>query len=111
MRFLNILGNHFFSLTFSWILEQRIKDTLCGTKMLYRDDYEKISENREYFGNFDPFGDFDLIFGAAKLNLQIADIPIHYRARSYGETNISRWRHGVILLGMSLFALRKLKFI
>ena len=111
MRFLNLLGNKFFSLAFSWLLGQPIKDTLCGTKVLRRSDYERIAANRAYFGEFDPFGDFDLIFGAAKLNLKIIDVPIRYRERLYGDTNIQRFRHGLILLRMLLFAARKIKFI
>jgi glycosyltransferase involved in cell wall biosynthesis len=110
MRFLNMIGNKFFSLAFSWLLGQPIKDTLCGTKVLFRSHYELIAKNRAYFGDFDPFGDFDLLFGAAKLNLRILDLPIRYRARTYGETNISRWRHGWLLLRMVLFAARRLKF-
>lgn len=109
MRFLNILGNKFFGLMFSWILNQRIKDTLCGTKVLFRKDYEKIAASRSYFGEFDPFGDFDLIFGAAKLNLMITEVPIRYRERTYGSTNISRFRHGWLLLKMTVFAFRKFK--
>ena len=111
MRSLNILGNKLFSLIFSYLLDQRFKDTLCGTKVLFRADYEQIAANRSYFGDFDPFGDFDLLFGAAKLNLKIVEIPIHYFARTYGNTNISRFRHGWLLLKMSLFAMRKLKFV
>jgi hypothetical protein len=93
------------------LLGQPVKDTLCGTKALSRAHYEKIAANRAYFGDFDPFGDFDLLFGAAKLNLKIADIPIRYRQRTYGETNIQRWRHGWLLLRMVIFAARKLKFV
>ena len=111
MRFLNTLGNKFFSIAFSWLLNQRFKDTLCGTKVLRRADYERIAAGRSYFGDFDPFGDFDLIFGAAKLNLRIMEIPIRYKARTYGETNISRFRHGLILLRMSAFAAKKIKFV
>ncbi|MEQ8324949.1 MAG: glycosyltransferase [Vicingaceae bacterium] len=110
MRFLNNLGNKFFSLVFSWLLEQSIKDTLCGTKVMFRKDYELLSQNREYFGNFDPFGDYDLLFGAYKLNLKIIDLPIRYRERTYGDTNISRFRHGLLLLRMCLFAANKIKF-
>jgi SAM-dependent methyltransferase len=109
MRFLNMLGNKFFSHVFSWLLNQRLKDTLCGTKVLLRKDYERIAEGRAYFGDFDPFGDFDLLFGAAKLNLKILELPIRYRERTYGRTNIHRFRHGWILITMVLFALRKLK--
>ncbi len=111
MRFLNYLGNHFFSWAFTWLLEQRFKDTLCGTKVMYRTDYIKLTKNRKYFGDFDPFGDFDLLFGAHKLNLKIVEVPIRYRERTYGSTNISRFKHGIILLRMCLFASRKCKFI
>jgi len=109
MRFLNMLGNKGFSMVFSWLLDQRIKDTLCGTKVLLKSDYDRIVANRHYFGDFDPFGDFDLIFGAAKLNKKIVEIPIRYRDRTYGVTNISRWRHGMLLLRMCMVAFRKLK--
>jgi SAM-dependent methyltransferase len=111
MRALNLLGNKFFSLVFSWMLGQPIKDTLCGTKVLWREDYERIAANRSYFGEFDPFGDYDLIFGAAKQNLKIVDLPIRYRERTYGTTNIQRWKHGWLLLRMVLFAARRLKFV
>ena len=110
MRYLNLLGNKFFSLAFSWLLGQPIKDTLCGTKVLSRTNYEKIAVNRAYFGEFDPFGDFDLLFGAAKLNMKIVEIPIRYAERKYGETNIDRWRHGWLLLKMTVFAMKKIKF-
>ena len=111
MRFFNLLGNKFFSYAFSWLLGQPIKDTLCGTKVLWKKDYKRIAANRLVFGDFDPFGDFDLIFGAARLSFKIVDLPIHYRARKYGSTNIQRWRHGFLLLKMVVFAARKLKFI
>jgi SAM-dependent methyltransferase len=109
MRALNILGNKFFSVALSWLLNTRLKDTLCGTKVLLRSDYERIAAGRHYFGDFDPFGDFDLLFGASKLNLKIVEVPVRYRQRTYGSTNISRFRHGLLLLRMTLFALRKLK--
>ena len=111
MRFLNLLGNKFFGLFFSYLLGQRLKDTLCGTKVLYRSDYLSIKTNRAYFGDFDPFGDFDLLFGAAKLNLKITEVIIRYRERKYGSTQIRRFRHGLLLIRMSLFAARKIKFI
>jgi hypothetical protein len=111
MRTLNFIGNKFFSMAFSWLLGQSIKDTLCGTKVMYKKDYELIAANRSYFGDFDPFGDFDLIFGAAKLNLKIVDLPIRYRERTYGTTNISRWRHGLLLFRMVAFAARRIKFV
>ena len=109
MRRLNLLGNKFFSLAFTWLLEQRFRDTLCGTKVLFRRAYERIAANRHYFGDFDPFGDFDLIFGASKLNLKILEIPVRYRERTYGVTNISRFRHGLLLLRMCGVAFRRLK--
>lgn len=111
MRFLNLIGNKFFAMSFSFVLGQRFKDTLCGTKVISRSNYLKLTANRSYFGEFDPFGDFDLIFGAARMGLKIVEVPIKYRERAYGETNISRWRHGVILLAMLLFAARKIKFL
>jgi SAM-dependent methyltransferase len=111
MQGLNFLGNKLFSMAFSWILGQPLKDTLCGTKALWRKDYELIAANRGYFGEFDPFGDYDLIFGAAKLNRKIVDLPIRYRERTYGSTNISRWRHGFLLFQMVLVAARRLKFV
>ena len=111
MRPLNFLGNKFFSWAFSWLLGQPIRDTLCGTKVLWKKDYERIADNRSYFGDFDPFGDFDLLFGAARLNLKILEIPIRYRARRYGETNISRWSHGWLLLKMVFFAAKRIKFV
>ncbi|HUL54518.1 MAG TPA: glycosyltransferase [Opitutaceae bacterium] len=111
MRFLNLCANKTFSLLFTWLLRQPIKDTLCGTKALTRANYLRIADQRQYFGEFDPFGDFDLLFGADKLNLKIADIPIRYQDRTYGQTNIQRWRHGWLLLRMVVFAARKLRFI
>lgn len=111
MRTLNFIGNKFFSMAFSWLLGQPVKDTLCGTKVLWKKDYELIAANRSYFGDFDPFGDFDLIFGAAKLNLKIVDLPIRYRERTYGTTNISRWKHGFLLFRMIAFAARRIKFV
>jgi len=111
MRFLNYFGNKFFSMMFTWILNQRFKDTLCGTKALFKKDYEKIQTNRNYFGDFDPFGDFDLIFGAVKLNLKVVEVPIRYRERTYGKTNISRFRHGWLLMKMTIFAYKKIKIL
>ncbi len=110
MRFLNYLGNKFFGAFFSYLLGQRLKDTLCGTKVLLKSDYDKIQANRHYFGEFDPFGDFDLLFGAAKLNLKITEIIVRYRDREYGSTQISRFRHGWLLIKMCWFAAGKLKF-
>ena len=111
MRFFNILANKFFAVAFSFVLGQRFKDTLCGTKVLSRAHYQRLTATREFFGDFDPFGDFDLLFGAARLGLKIVEIPVHYRERTYGTTNIQRWRHGLILLRMLMFAARRMKFL
>jgi SAM-dependent methyltransferase len=111
MRFLNLIANKAFSYLFSWLLNQRYTDTLCGTKVLRRTDYLRLKAGKAYFGDFDPFGDFDLIFGASKLNLKSVDMPIRYAARTYGETQISRFRHGWMLLKMVVFAFFKIKAI
>jgi len=111
MRFLNLVANRVFSWLFTWLLNQRFTDTLCGTKALLDEHYRQIAANRAYFGEFDPFGDFDLIFGAAKLNLKVLEVPVRYASRRYGETQISRFQHGWMLLRMVLFAFRKLKAI
>jgi hypothetical protein len=111
MRFFNHVGNKFFSLAFTWLLGQSIKDTLCGTKVLSKSSYEVIAANRGYFGEIDPFGDFDLLFGAAKYNMKIVDLPVRYGERTYGETNIQRWSHGALLLKMVAKAMRKIKFV
>lgn len=109
MRFLNMIANGFFARAFTWLLGQSVKDTLCGTKVLWRRDYLKIKAHRGYFGDFDPFGDFDLLFGAAKLNRRIVDVPIRYRARTYGDIKIDRWRDGMLLLRMCFIAFRRFK--
>lgn len=111
MRFLNLVANKSFGVFFSWLLGQRFKDTLCGTKVLFRHHYIELAANRHYFGDFDPFGDFDLIFGAVKLNLKVIELPIRYKNRSYGTTQIQRFRHGLLLIKMCFFAMRKIKFI
>jgi glycosyltransferase involved in cell wall biosynthesis len=109
MRFANLLGNRFFGVAFSWLLDQPVKDTLCGTKALFKRDYERIVANRHYFGEFDPFGDFDLLFGAARLHMKIADIPIRYRRRMAGVSKVSVLRHGILLARMTLIGFYKLK--
>jgi ubiquinone/menaquinone biosynthesis C-methylase UbiE len=111
MPWLNTLANKFFALVFSFLLGQNIKDTLCGTKVLWQEDYLRICANRSYFGDFDPFGDFDLLFGAAKLNLHIVEVPVRYQPRTYGESNIAHVREGLVLLKMCLYAARKIKFV
>jgi ubiquinone/menaquinone biosynthesis C-methylase UbiE len=111
MRFCNLVANKFFSLAFSWLLGRSIKDTLCGTKVLWKRDYQRIAADRKYFGDFDPFGDYDLIFGASKQNLMIRDLPIRYRERVYGDTNINRWRDGLLLLRMVVFAAKRIRFV
>jgi hypothetical protein len=110
MRLLNLVANKLFSLAFTFLIEQPIRDTLCGTKVLLKADYEKIAANRHYFGDFDPFGDFDLLFGAAKLQMRIAEVPVRYHERTYGTTQIQRFRHGWLLIKMVFFAMRRLKF-
>ena len=109
MRFLNLVANRVFSWLFTWFLNERFTDTFRGTKALSKSRYRRIAANRAYFGEFDPFGDFDLIFGAAKLNLKVVEIPVRYVSRQYGETQISRFKHGWMLLRMVLLAFRKLK--
>jgi SAM-dependent methyltransferase len=111
MRFLNMVANKFFSQVFTYLLDQRFKDTLCGTKALFRADYERIHAQRRHFGELDPFGDFDLIFGAARLNLRILEIPVRYRERTYGATQIRRFRHGWLLLQMAGRAMARIKFV
>jgi glycosyltransferase involved in cell wall biosynthesis len=109
MRFLNMLGNKAFSRIFGAITGHHVKDTLCGTKVLHREDYAAIAAQRSFFGDFDPFGDFDLLFGASRLNLKIIDLPVRYGARTYGSTNISRFRHGLLLARMTVFAFWKFR--
>lgn len=111
MRFFNMVGNKFFATVFSFLVGNRFKDTLCGTKVFTREDYKKIIMNRDFFGDFDPFGDFDLILGASRLCLKVGEIPVRYHERTYGKTNIKRWKDGIVLLRMSIFAGHKLKFI
>ncbi|MFM8545540.1 MAG: glycosyltransferase [Vulcanococcus sp.] len=108
---LNTAANRFFAAAFSWLLRQRLKDTLCGTKVIWRDDYQRLKAGRSYFGDFDPFGDFDLLFGASKLNLKIVEVPVRYQERSYGSSNIAHVKEGLILARMCLVAARKLRFI
>lgn len=109
MRFLNLVANRVFGMLFTWLLGQRVKDTLCGTKVLSRDAYAQIAAGRAHFGDFDPFGDFDLLFGAARRRLKIIDLPVRYRAREYGEIKIERFKHGWLLLKMCVFAFRRFK--
>mgnify|MGYP006076899763 CR=1 FL=1 len=110
MRFLNFIGNKFFAMTLSFILGQPVKDSLCGTKMMLKSDFWRLMKRIEEFGDFDPFGDFNLLFGSSLLDLKIRDLPIRYRERTYGDTNIRRFYHGQILLRMSWFGLLKLRF-
>lgn len=109
MRILNLYANEFFGVVFSWLLGQHIKDTLCGTKVLTKESYEKIKKTREFFGDFDPFGDFELLFGATKQNLKIVELPVRYKARVYGDIKIQRFRHGLLLLKMCYFAFLSFK--
>ncbi|OGD02708.1 hypothetical protein A3E17_02615 [Candidatus Amesbacteria bacterium RIFCSPHIGHO2_12_FULL_48_14] len=109
MQTLNKLANQVFSWLFSWILGQHFKDTLCGTKALLKSNYTQIVKMRGIFGENDPFGDFDLIFGAIKQNLKVAEIPVRYHERKYGRTNISRFINGWMLLKMTWLAFRKFR--
>ncbi|HEY6872962.1 MAG TPA: glycosyltransferase [Geobacteraceae bacterium] len=109
MRLLNLLGNKFFSQAFTFLLGQRIKDTLCGTKVIRRRDYQRLDYYRAQLRSVDPFGDFELIFGAALGNLKIVEVPVRYHARQYGTTQISRFRHGLLLLRMLFWAIRHIK--
>ncbi len=111
MRIVNLFGNKFFSLVFTWLLGQRIKDTLCGTKVLRKSDYEKIAAARKEFGDFDPFGDFDLLFGAARLKLPLVEMPVRYRARVAGHTKVQPFKHGILLLQMCVVGFRQLKWM
>lgn len=110
MRVVNLWGNKAFSLAFTWLLGQPIKDTLCGTKVLLRQDYERIAAGRSYFGNFDPFGDFDLLFGAARLGISIVDMPVRYARRTAGLSKVRVLSHGLLLVRMCWLAFRKLKW-
>ena len=110
MRFLNRLGNVFFAKLLSFVLDVRLGDSLCGTKLVSRRDYERFVRWRSDFGDFDPFGDFELLFPAAVLGTGIIDIPVFYRARTYGTTNIHRFRDGAILFRMSMTGLLRIKF-
>lgn len=110
MSNLNYLANKMFSLIFTWLFKQKITDTLCGTKALTKKDYYEIKKERYYFGDFDPFGDFDLLFGATKLNFKIIDVPVNYKERIYGKSNINRWKNGWSLLKMTVVAVKKMKF-
>ena len=107
---LNTAANRFFAAVFAWLLRQRIKDTLCGTKVIWKADYERLKAGRAFFGDFDPFGDFDLLFGASKLNLKIVEVPVRYQERSYGSSNIAHVKEGLILARMCLVAATKLRF-
>ena len=111
MRLCTLFGNKVFGVAFSWLLNQRIKDTLCGTKVLFRRDYERLAANRPYFGEFDPLGDFDLLFGGSKLNLQIMEIPVRYEARTFGNATIRRFAHGWLLFKMAVYGFVRLKAV
>ena len=111
MRTLNLIANRIFALVFTYLLNQRFTDTLCGTKVLTRENYKLVAAGRDYFGLSDPFGDFDLILGAVKLNLKVIEVPVRYHARTFGKTQISRFSHGWLLIRMMLFAFRKLKML
>lgn len=109
MQFLNRLGNIFFAKSLSFVLDTRLGDSLCGTKLMTRHDYQRFVAWRRDFGDFDPFGDYELLFPASILSLGIIDVPIHYRSRTYGQTSISRFSHGLMLLRMTLTGFFRIK--
>lgn len=109
MRFLNRLGNLFFAKALSRVLDISIGDSLCGTKLISREDHFRYLRWLEDFGDFDPFGDFQLLFPSAELCLGTVDVPIVYKARTYGSTNINRFRDGWILLKMTFQGFIKIK--
>ena len=111
MQFLNFIANKVFSILFSWLLSQKYTDTLCGTKVLTRDNFLRIEKKNKDLGDFDPFGDFFLIFGSSRLALKMCEIPIRYKARVYGSTQISRFSHGFMLIKMVIFAFFRIKAI
>jgi len=109
MQFLNRLGNMFFARVLAAIMDVSIGDSLCGTKLFSREAYGRMAAWRRDFGDFDPFGDFELLFPASVFGLGIVDIPVRYLARSYGSTSISRFQHGWMLLQMTMAGLLRLK--
>ena len=109
MRPLNRLGNVFFAKGLSYVLGVRLGDSLCGTKLFAKKDYDRMTEWRGAFGDFDPFGDFEMLFPGAVLSMGIIDVPVRYRARTYGTTNISRFRHGFMLAKMTLIGLLRIR--
>ena len=109
--FLNFIANKLFSILFSWLLGQKYTDTLCGTKVLTKENYLRIKNKNKDLGDFDPFGDFFIIFGSSRLSLKMCEIPIRYKARVYGSTQISRFSHGFMLIKMVIFAFFRIKAI
>lgn len=110
MQTLNKIGNKVFGTIFTLTLGQNFKDTLCGTKVINKRDFNYIKKNFKYLFKTDPFGDFVLIFGAIKRNLKVIEIPVRYKERQYGSTNISRFKHGLLLLKMTLAAFKEFRF-
>ncbi len=106
----NMLGNKFFSVAFTYLLGQRVKDTLCGTKVLWRSDWERIKPMLGSWGTEDRWGDYELLLGAAKLNLKILDLPVHYQERIHGSTKMTKvFRNGLVMLKMCWHGFLKLK--
>ncbi len=98
MRIVNNLGNRIFQYIVSIIIGQKITDSLCGTKVFFRKDFNKIKLWKELVQMKDPFGDFDMIFTAGYFGLKILEIPVRYQARVYGVTQIKRFRDGYKLI-------------
>ena len=109
MPLVNLIGNRAFGNMFTILLGQRFSDTLCGLKALSKRNYLKVRKTFAEFGNFDPFGDFELIFGVVKNNLKVVEVPVTYRPREYGKTKTHPFKHGYVLLKMFWLALRQFK--
>ena len=101
MPIINQLGNIFFAKWFSFFLGQRTNDVLSGIKSILKRDYDLLYKRWGFLGFTDPFGDFELLYGAARTGLKIGEIPIRYYPRTYGETKTKLLIHGFYLLKMA----------
>lgn len=105
MRTVNLFFNKMFGYMMSFITQQTLTDTLCGTKALYRSDYKRMQ------WGIDRWGDFDLLFGAAKMGSKIMEVPVHYLTRQSGESKMKSLKHGIHLLIACVKGFRQLIFI
>lgn len=103
MRFANHLGNTFFAKLFTWSLGQHFTDTLCGTKGFWRQDFMDFEKSKTGYDNFDLFGDFYLLLSAYRKNLRIAEVPVRYKTRRYGDTKMNRLKNGFRFFVMYLY--------